>query len=499
MALHGSATIELTNADGSKEVIKHDNIITNAPNDLLKGYSGGYATILKYMRLGDSFMQALFGGILLFSDSLDSDADAYNVPSGKVVGYASQDAYAGLDTARGSYNESESGAQVDGSYRFVWDFSTAQGNGTIKALALCPNIMGQIGMSATIVDSERKTFTPVNDLASPFQTNGYMLPNSGTDSTDDISNYNFLTIAIADDIVYAVNLDNISKRSSTSNYFLLNGGILRLYRFKLGLTSVTALASVGRAQYVDYVDVQLPTDFVSQFPSYTSDTKMLQFQFIPNSKKLVVYPHYLGKMIEPNSSFKYVEIDIANAFNVMALTFTNNTGRNIPVYGSDTANGSTTSVHIGEKYIVAVATTSTSTSANDYKFYAIKRSDNTNVKELKLVNEDEFITSSYRFQPNYMDANTFVITLFLPNYDYCVCFIDSENGIIHKTNAGQTYYYDNVSFSKVALMATGNYLKCKPLINPFVLCTKNNLDTAVTKTASQTMKITYTLTESAGV
>ena len=36
MALHGSATIELTNADGSKEVIKHDNMITNAVNDLLK-------------------------------------------------------------------------------------------------------------------------------------------------------------------------------------------------------------------------------------------------------------------------------------------------------------------------------------------------------------------------------------------------------------------------------------------------------------------------------
>ena len=35
MKLKGSATIELTNADGSKEVIKHDNMITNAPADLL--------------------------------------------------------------------------------------------------------------------------------------------------------------------------------------------------------------------------------------------------------------------------------------------------------------------------------------------------------------------------------------------------------------------------------------------------------------------------------
>ena len=30
MALHGSATIEITNADGSKQIVKHDNMITNA-------------------------------------------------------------------------------------------------------------------------------------------------------------------------------------------------------------------------------------------------------------------------------------------------------------------------------------------------------------------------------------------------------------------------------------------------------------------------------------
>ena len=40
---------------------------------------------------------------------------------------------------------------------------------------------------------------------------------------------------------------------------------------------------------------------------------------------------------------------------------------------------------------------------------------------------------------------------------------------------------------------TGNNLIYQPVVNPFILCTKNNLDSPVTKTASQTMKITYTL------
>ena len=42
------------------------------------------------------------------------------------------------------------------------------------------------------------------------------------------------------------------------------------------------------------------------------------------------------------------------------------------------------------------------------------------------------------------------------------------------------------------------YMSCTPKLNPFILTTKNNLDEPVVKTASQTMKITYTLTESAG-
>ena len=40
---------------------------------------------------------------------------------------------------------------------------------------------------------------------------------------------------------------------------------------------------------------------------------------------------------------------------------------------------------------------------------------------------------------------------------------------------------------------TGYNLIYQPVVNPFILCTKNNLDSPVTKTASQTMKITYTL------
>ena len=130
MSIKGSATIELTNADGSKETYKHDNMITNAVQDLCMSQRGEMATILKIVDNGDSYAQALFGGLLLFDETLNSDPADYFLPTVKCTGYASQDAYAGLDTCRGSFNASEGGVQTDGSYKFVWDFATSQANGT---------------------------------------------------------------------------------------------------------------------------------------------------------------------------------------------------------------------------------------------------------------------------------------------------------------------------------------------------------------------------------
>ena len=92
MALKGTATIGLTNADGSKEIYKHDNMITNAVNDLCMSQRGEMATILKIVNNGDSYAQALVGGLLLFDETLKSDRADYLLPTVKCTGYASQDA-----------------------------------------------------------------------------------------------------------------------------------------------------------------------------------------------------------------------------------------------------------------------------------------------------------------------------------------------------------------------------------------------------------------------
>ena len=76
-----------------------------------------------------------------------------------------------------------------------------------------------------------------------------------------------------------------------------------------------------------------------------------------------------------------------------------------------------------------------------------------------------------------------------------------ETGIIKKTNAKVLSNYGNcmVDIGEDSVFArTYTYMNYRLMMNPFVLTTKNNLDSPVTKTSSQTMKITYTLKESEG-
>ena len=291
MRLKGSATIELTNADGSKEVIKHDNMITNAVNDLFTTQGGDIAPIFKIANNNDSYAETLFGGILLFNEVLNEDANDYTIPTTKVTGYASQDAYAGIDTARGSFNKTEGGVQEDGSYKFVWDFATSQANGNIKSIALCPNLMGKIGM--TLTPDRSGNYSLTRDSQAPFNQNDYLIPSDG--ETDGLSNYYYNIVAIIGDIAYALDVENVIRVSGNRDV-VKNGGVLKLYKFKLNISSVSLADRVCVARYLGCTDVQLPTDFI-EFVTSLSGTgnyeRPISYFFNQRDGKLIVKEIYV--------------------------------------------------------------------------------------------------------------------------------------------------------------------------------------------------------------
>lgn len=172
MALKGTTRIELTNVKtGEKEVIEKDNLVTNAVNDILtlNPYGARFRDYQTYFHpnnetnstLGTSkyFRQQflplcpnLFGGILLYENALEEDATKYFADMDNLlVGYSSNVVNQGEDTKRGSMNQTESGPLDDGTgYRFVFDFATSQGNGTIASLGLTSKMGGVAGYGSTV-------------------------------------------------------------------------------------------------------------------------------------------------------------------------------------------------------------------------------------------------------------------------------------------------------------------------------------------------------------
>ena len=144
MKLKGKTTIELTDVNtGEVTTVEHENMLTNALNIFFNHNPMGLFNTLVNTRTIKQFNKYfipicpnLLGGILLFPETLEENADKILIGSGELpMAYASNNANPYDDTMRGSMNLNESMA-IDNGYKFVWDFTTSQGNGTIAALAL---------------------------------------------------------------------------------------------------------------------------------------------------------------------------------------------------------------------------------------------------------------------------------------------------------------------------------------------------------------------------
>lgn len=141
--LKGKTVIELTDVHtGKKEHYEDTNLVTEAAMDVLNCNIKGmlYNGTTFNGSTGDDWMLPLkkniMGGILLYQNALEERADTIYAPlDNPLIGYASDDANNTEDIRRGSRNLTES-KEVDGGYRFVWDFATSQANGTISAICL---------------------------------------------------------------------------------------------------------------------------------------------------------------------------------------------------------------------------------------------------------------------------------------------------------------------------------------------------------------------------
>ena len=143
--LTGNITIELEDVNmGAVETVSETNMVTNAVNDILGvnplgtmyNAAGQYDDQLVWNDNLLPICPNMIGGILLFTNSVtEAVTNLYLASSNLPVAYASNDVNATANTKRGSMNLTESMALSDG-YKFVWEFTPSQGNGTIAAVGL---------------------------------------------------------------------------------------------------------------------------------------------------------------------------------------------------------------------------------------------------------------------------------------------------------------------------------------------------------------------------
>lgn len=141
----GNLVIELEDQNtGNVETVSETNMVTNAVNDILGvnpmgvmyKAGGQYDDSLTWNDALLPICPNMIGGILLFPGSITEQADNIYLPSTNLpVAYASNDVNATANTKRGSMNLTESMKLTDG-YKFVWEFTPSQGNGTITAVGL---------------------------------------------------------------------------------------------------------------------------------------------------------------------------------------------------------------------------------------------------------------------------------------------------------------------------------------------------------------------------
>lgn len=162
MKLKGHVLIELTDVDsGRVEKVEKENMVTNAVNHLLGlnpmgvFYSAGGA-FDDHLMWNDEMLPVcpnMIGGLLLFGRAVEEDPEnIYQFSGNMPVAYASNDVNSTANLARGSMNLTESKA-LDHGYKFVWEFSPSQGNGTIAALALTSARGGKNGFGSMVDDA----------------------------------------------------------------------------------------------------------------------------------------------------------------------------------------------------------------------------------------------------------------------------------------------------------------------------------------------------------
>lgn len=513
MNLRGVTKLELFDADTGILVdsIEESNLVTNAVSNIFNGALNALASFnnngvgthnsLEYLfKLPDGYnlAKALFGGVLIFSKNITEDAE-HCIPTideiKSCVGYANL----GLTTAgslfKGSFNESES-EFTDSTFKFVWDFNSDQCNGDIACICLTSDAGANTGLKYNVIENyndchvfnfiqdsmwDKKVSTYYNDAHNPmFKSSYYQYNFSG------MYVYNNYLYYVYRDKVYKYSLERLASKNGVLLNEAFNYGSVSTYNDLITLSdykyskflctdgdkvfelddsqsdvSTLTLYKVSGDAILETVSIPT-TNINNSIAEYFGDSSASQYVVshrsdgvISNNKiyflvgecnntDLSTHPNRL-RMYVLSFDGTYIYKDFNITSNLVSFLF-----------GTNAVGGAgNTSLEVSFTKIFNSLVLISKNSSPGYAYY--------------IVNDDGSI-EDYPFMHNKYNMNYSNIHGAYLNTDWLkepwFSFKFSGNGLYNSVDLFQAY-----------------------------LATINNLETKITKTSSNTLKITYTLTQ----
>lgn len=531
MAIHGHTRIELRDVNtGEKKIVEDDNMVTNALAKMLRP-ANGWATVFGSKRFYPkrtsyymSMADVLLGGVLCFENIHEENGENYfKDPLNKLIAKASNYAYTGADVTQGSYNIEESGKQPDGSLKKVWDFATNQGNGTIASVSLTNCYYGELG-DGCLVENEKKlnggmygllelTARGLEGTMSNYASEGYV----PAIYLNDVGRWHVYNDSMASLLFcyadykenYAIFIDDAFNAyyydSKYADRHFFNSKKIFIKKMRIPFSKISIFTNPYDFEFGEEGEIMIPEEILAQCNGVSSGLRI--YSDVGYIYMIIAKRDYC---INPGEMLRILKINVSD-FSTEIINVTNTTNTCIYI-NSVTHSSSYRSLYFGfnsgginitnEYFIFHSYGGGEKTNG---KIYRINLKNNADTAVFKM-NGEEFTCTTYLYFQKLGDmlyADQFAINIKSTEIKYCKRYNGSSGSIwLSEERNGfeiacEAYGEKLPVFFRFIDNKLGNddYLKLVPCFRIDTLMTINNLPEPVIKTASQTMKITYTITE----
>lgn len=451
--LKGDVKMTLKNVhNGKTEVFEKHNLVTDALGTI---FGANYGGLLNYNSFADLYKTYL-GGVLVFANSLGNDATDFGIPgrtSNSVTAHAGQTPLTSQsdDTTRGNPDDAET-VLTSTSTKLVWEWGTSSGNGQISALGLTHTDTGSFGCGVAStaqgsldpfaeVGCISKSYAYGDDAVAPLAINGNTA-------------YTFYMVNATTVDVFATPINNTS--------FKLQGASLE----PISAYTTKLTATVASCSFTNHGECYYHFDF-------TNGT--LTLWRVPTEGGTTLLQDIISLSDGTVTS--------------SSITVTGGSLWKFRIYGSAFETPCKAIVSNGFVYVYGYSGGATTPN----KMYRIEISTPGNVSEVDTSDFSQFYYPSSTWIGVQNERVTTLGDLVI--HDNFIINDNKTFGLNQKYlqyNYNRAYAnYGSISSPVFGINESANTISvCK-----LYLATKFNLDSPVTKNASQSMTVEYTLTE----